>query len=452
MKKKIINREIFGWIAYDWANSAFYTTVITVLVGPYLQALAVADVGENGTVLDLGILGSLTPKTMFTFSLVIANVTQAFFLPVLGALADYTHLKKKLLMLFSYSGVLFGGLMFFVKGDDYLFGYFFLIFSNMSFVAANVLYNAFLNDVAEPESRDRVSSWGYAAGYFGGGVMLVANLLLINFHDSLGLEKGDAVRISMLAASLWWGLFGLVTFMTLRERQPSTSLPQNKSFLTIGFAEVWKTLLELKGLKYTLIFLLGYLLYNDGIQTVIANSSVYLANELFISKGEQTDEAFLLGIFLVAQFCAFLGALVFERIARVIGAKGTILFCLFIWVNIVVYAYGFMHDRHQAWFLGAGIGLVLGSTQALSRSLFSKMIPKGREAAFFSIYELSERGTSWIGNLVFGVVVVYTGSFRQAILALIFFFVSGSIMLIFTDVQRAMREAAMRSAVDAREA
>ena len=445
MRKKVFNREIFGWIAYDWANSAFYTTVITVLVGPYLQALAVADVGENGIVLDLGPLGVLTPKSLFTLSLVIANVSQAFFLPILGALADYTHLKKKLLMLFSYSGVLHGGLLFFVAGDNYLFGYFLLIFSNMSFVAANVLYNAFLNDVAEPDNRDKVSSWGYAAGYLGGATMLVANLVLIGFHETFGLGKGEAVRFSMLLAAIWWGVFGLVTFLTLNERAPAAPLPRNRSFLTVGFSEVWKTLKELKGLRYTLLFLIGYLLYNDGIQTVIANSSVYLANELFLTKGKETDEGFLLAVFLVAQFSAFVGAVVFERISRFVGAKTTILMCLSVWVGIVVYAYGFLHDQYQAWFLGAGIGLVLGSTQALSRSLFSRMIPKGREAAFFSIYELSERGTSWIGNLVFGIIVLYTGSFRQAILALIFFFVSGSIILIFTDVQRAMRDAALSS-------
>jgi MFS transporter, UMF1 family len=439
----VFNREIFGWIAYDWANSAFYTTVITVLIGPYLQALAIADVGEDGVVADLGWLGVLTPKSLFTMSLVISNVSQALFLPILGSLADYTHLKKKLLVFFSYSGVFFGGLLFFITGDDYLWGFALLILSNMSFVAANVLYNAFLNDVAEPDKRDKVSSWGYAAGYLGGVVMLAGNLAVISMHESLGLSKGEAVRYSMLAASLWWGLFGLITFFTIQERKPAVAIPGNKNLLTVGFSELWATLKELKSLKYTLFFLLGYLLYNDGIQTVISNSSVYLANELFVSKGLETDEGFLLLIFLLAQFCAFAGAMVFERVARVFGPKNTILFCLMIWIGIVVYAYAYMESQYQAWFLGAGIGLVLGSTQALSRSLFSRMIPKGREAAFFSIYELSERGTSWIGNLVFGIVVIYTGSFRQAILALIFFFVSGSIILIFTDVQRAMRDAAL---------
>jgi UMF1 family MFS transporter len=242
---------------------------------------------------------------------------------------------------------------------------------------------------------------------------------------------------------VWWGLFGLITFLNIRERKPETEIPAGQSFLTVGFTEVWKTLKELKSLRYTSIFLIGYLLYNDGIQTVISNSSVFLANELFLSKGKPTDEGFLLAIFLVAQFCAFVGAIVFERLARVIGPKQTILCCLLVWIVIVVYAYGFLFEQYQAWILGAGIGLVLGSTQALSRSLFSRMIPVGREAAFFSIYELSERGTSWIGNLVFGFVVLYTGSFRQAILALIFFFISGSIILLFTDVQRAMRDAAL---------
>lgn len=442
MKKRIFNREVFGWISYDWANSAFYTTVITVLVGPYLQALAEDQVGKTGVIFDLGLFGVVTPQSIFPFVLLVSNIAQALYFPILGSIADYTHLKKKLLILFSYSGVFFGGLLFFITSDSYLWGYLFLIFANMSFVGANTLYNAFLNEVTEPEVRDKVSSWGYASGYLGGVVMLAANLLLIGGHETLGIEKGFAVRISMLAASIWWGLFGLITFFTLRERKPERQVPQGKSVLTIGFSELWRNLKELKGLRYTLLFLLGYLLYNDGIQTVISQSSIFLSYELFDAKGIPRDEGFLLGIFLVAQFFAFIGAIVFERISRVIGPKATILYCLSLWILIVVYAYGFLDEKFDAWIMGVGIGLVLGSTQALSRSLFSRMIPAGREAAFFSMYELSERGTSWLGNLVFFLVVQQTGSYRHAILALIFFFISGSIVLFFTDVQRAMKDAA----------
>ena len=185
----------------------------------------------------------------------------------------------------------------------------------------------------------------------------------------------------------------------------------------------------------------GYLLYNDGIQTVILNSSVFLSQELFISRGVPSDSTFLLAIFVVAQVAALIGALVFERIARVIGAKRTIIICLMIWSSIVIFAYGFLESFLHAWIMAACIGLVLGSTQALSRSLFSQMIPKTRESAFFGLYEISEKGTSWIGNAVFAVVVGTTGSYRQAILALIVFFVGGMVILIFTNNARAIHDA-----------
>jgi UMF1 family MFS transporter len=168
---------------------------------------------------------------------------------------------------------------------------------------------------------------------------------------------------------------------------------------------------------------------------------VFLSQELFVSKGLDTDPSFLLGIFVVAQFAALVGALVFERISRIIGTKPTIIVCLSIWSGIVIFAYGFLETHLQAWIMATFIGLVLGSTQALSRSLFSQMIPKSRESAFFGIYEISEKGTSWIGNLTFAVVVGITGSYRSAILALIIFFVGGMIILIFTNTRKAIHEA-----------
>jgi UMF1 family MFS transporter len=205
--------------------------------------------------------------------------------------------------------------------------------------------------------------------------------------------------------------------------------------------EVWRTLKELVGLRNTLVFLIAYLLYNDGIQTVILNSSVFLSQELFVSKGLEVDSTFLLAIFFVAQVFALVGAVIFERIARLIGAKKTILVCLVIWAGICIFAYAILANTFQAWIMAAFIGLVLGSTQALSRSLFSQMIPKDRESSFFGLYEISEKGTSWLGNLVFAIVVGTTGSYRQAILALIFFFIAGFVILFFTNITKAIHEA-----------
>ena len=433
-------REIFGWLTYDWANSAFFTTVVTVLAGPYITALAQNDVGKSGIVLSLGPAGSITADNLFTSTLGVSIFLQIFLLPLLGSIADFTPLKKKMMAAFCYVGVLSSSLLFFINGNSYLWGCLFLLIANICFAASNVFYNSFLVDITTEDRRDSTSSYGYAAGYLGGLIMLVLNLALINFGSSFGIDQGLAVRISMLAASLWWGVFAAVTFYLVRSRSPER-IETGRRLISVGFIEIWRTMKELAGLKYTMLFLIGYLLYNDGIQTVILNSSIFLSQELFVSKGQPSDPTFLLGIFFVAQVFALIGALVFERIARVIGAKRTIITCLAIWSAIVIYAYGFLQNALHAWIMAVFIGLVLGSTQALSRSLFSQMIPKSRESSFFGLYEISEKGTSWIGNAVFAIVVGSTGSYRQAILALIVFFVAGSLILLFTNTAKAIHAA-----------
>lgn len=442
-------REIFGWLMYDWANSAFYTTVVSVLIQPYLTNLAQVAVGKNGIVLDFGFLGAVKAESLTSFCLGLSIFLQIFLLPVLGAIADYTNLKKKLMAFFCYFGVFASGLLFFINGDNYLLGSALLMISNICFAAANVFYNAFLVDLTTEDKRDKISSYGFASGYIGGLIMLFINLALINFHSSFGLEKGMAVRISMLMASLWWGVFALFTFYLIKTRNATKEVPKTKNLVTVGFAEVWTTLKELIKLRHTCLFLVGYLFYNDGIQTVILNSSNFLSQELFVSRGKETEETFLLIVFIIAQFSALVGAIAFERLSRVLGAKRTILVCLSIWCGIVIFAYGFLDTVFQAYIMSVFIGLVLGSTQALSRSLFSQMIPISREASFFGIYEISEKGTSWIGNLIFTVVFGLTGSFRYAILALIVLFVAGFIILLFTNTARAIHDAGQHTPEEA---
>jgi UMF1 family MFS transporter len=265
--------------------------------------------------------------------------------------------------------------------------------------------------------------------------------LFLSEAYSFGITTATAVRICFLAASLWWGAFALITFYLLKTREAEKSIPSNKNIVSIGFHELWQTLKELRRLKFTMLFLIAYLFYNDGIQTVILQSSVFISYELFTAKGVETDNAFLLIIFAIAQISAAAGAFLFERIARFIGAKRTIILSLLIWCVIVIYAYAFFENKIQAYVMGAAIGMVLGSAQALSRSLYSQMIPVGRESSFFGLYEISEKGTSWMGQLMFTIVVGATGSFRQAILGLIVFFVIGSVILLFTDTTRAIHEA-----------
>jgi UMF1 family MFS transporter len=426
---------------YDWANSAFSTTIVGALFGPYLTEVTQRAVGENGTVFSLGPLGAITAKSYFPTCVSVAVFLQIFLLPILGSIADYSNLKKKMMALFCYIAVAATCLMYFVDGRLYWLGGLLFIVANLGFGAAVVFYNGFLNDITTEDQRDKVSSRGFAYGYLGGGLLLALNFLLVKSASRLGMDPYLAVRLSFLSAGLWWGAFALITFATLKSRAAEKSLPAGKSYLTIGFSELGRTFRELARLRYTLKYLIGYLFFNDGIQTVISMASVFMAQELFTSKGLKTDQSFLLLIFLMVQFVAIFGALFFERLAYAINTKNAIMVSLVLWAAVVIYGYGFLHTTNQAWLMAAVIAIVLGGSQALSRSLFSRMIPAGREASFFGIYEVSERGTSWMGPLVFGAVVAATNSYRQALLSLIIFFVVGAIVLYLTDTDRAIHEA-----------
>ena len=430
-------REIFGWKMYDWANSAFYTTVVGALFSPYITRLAQDAVGENGVVLDLGFLGAVTAKSLPTLCVSISVGAQVFLLPLLGALGDYSNLKKRLMALFCYVAVISTCLLFFITGNLYLVGGLLFILANVCFGAALVFYNAFLPEIATEDQSDKVSSRGYAYGYFGGGLLLALNLLMVLGAPRLGLSAGLAIRLAFLSAGIWWGGFAVITFRRLRTRVQSKQLPPGQNYLSAGFWELASTFRVLRGLPLTLRYLVAYLIYNDGIQTVIFAASAFLEQELFKSE----NPLFLLQIFLMVQFVAVIGALLFERLAYLIGAKSAIVVSLILWSAVVIYGYGFLYTVPQAWIMAVVIAIVLGGSQALSRSLFSRMIPPGREASFFGIYEVSERGTSWMGPLLFSVVIARTGSYRQALVSLILFFVVGLIILIFTDTDKAIHQA-----------
>jgi len=339
--------------------------------------------------------------------------------------------------LFCYIAVAANCLMFFVQGNLYLLGGLLFIIANVGFGASVVFYNAFLPEITTEDQADKVSSRGFAYGYLGGAILLVLNLLLVLRAEQLGMSAGLAVRLSLLSAGVWWGGFAIISFFLLKSRPKQKSLPAGQSYITAGFKEIVATFKELRRLPLTARYLLGYLIYNDGIQTVIVASSAFLEQELFPGG----NPVFLLEIYLMVQFVAVAGALLFERLAYLIKTKNAIIVSLVIWVGVVIYAYQFLHSVPQAWVMAAVIAIVLGGSQALSRSLFSRMIPAGKEASFFGIYEVSDRGTSWMGPLLFSIVIARTGSYRLALLSLIFFFVVGLIILWFTDTDRGIREA-----------
>lgn len=434
-------KEIAGWLMYDWANSAFQTTVLTVLIGPYLTDLAQRHVGPNGVVATLGPF-AVTATSLFPYCISLSVFLQVLLLPLLGAIADYSRAKKRLMAACCYVGVAATCLLFVVSGPRYLVGAALLIVANVAFGATIVLYNAFLNDITTPDRRDRISSLGFAVGYLGGGLLLAANLALLGLAGRLGISQELAVRLSLLSAGLWWGGFALMAFARLKTRRARRTRPPRASYLALGIAQLKAVWGDLNRLPHTRRYLIAYMSFNDAIQTVIAISSVFLAQELFTARGRTGSESFLIGLILMVQFVAFLGALLFERLARVVQTKRAILLSLVLWTGIVVYAYGFLESITQAWVMGAVLAVVLGGSQALSRSLFSRMIPLGYEATFFGLYEIMERGTSWIGPLLFGLVVGTTGSYRQAILSLIVLFLGGIVLLQLTDTDRAVDDAA----------
>jgi UMF1 family MFS transporter len=486
-------REIFGWTMYDWANSAFSTTVGTVFLGPYVTSIAEAAADASGFI-HIGSF-SMRPDSLFAYAISASVLLQVAFLPILGALADYSHSRKKLLMLFAVIGSLATTLMYFITDGGHWFAAALFIIANLSFGAGAVFYNAFLPDIASEDRRDRVSAAGFAMGYAGGGLLLLLNLVLFMFGDSLGLTDALVARISLASAGVWWLGFSTITFRLLRSHGRSKALPAGQTYVTIGFSQLatllevpvrtvtillllpllipvllllqlplWAALLPGAGPIAVLIifmvrkartlpeaikYLVAYLLYNDGIQTVIAVAAIFAAQELNMSATNR------ILVILMIQFVAFGGAYFFGWLAGKMGARNAILVSLVIWSGTVFFAYFGMREFRvlniggvlditlaelQFWILGFVVALVLGGSQALSRSLFSQMIPHEQEAEFFSFYEVSERGTSWLGTLIFGLVNDATGSLRTGVLSLIFFFVVGLVLLPFVNVEKAKVE------------
>ncbi|HWQ53285.1 MAG TPA: MFS transporter [Bryobacteraceae bacterium] len=422
-------REQTGWYFYDWANSAFSTTVVTLFLGPYLTVLARAAADANGFVYPLGI--PVDARSWWGYLVSVSVASQVLVLPVVGALADVSRRKKLLLALFAYGGALPTTAMFFLKDGAYFAGGLLFLAANLSFGAAIVVYNSWLPQIAAPEERDTVSSKGWGIGYLGGGTLLGLNLLLYMQAENLGLTEGQAVRISLCSAGVWWAAFTLIPLATLRNREPLLTLPPGRSWFAAGFGQLARTLRDLRRYPQTVTFLVAYLIYNDAIQSVITLSAQFGSDELKMPISSLTL------MILMVQFMAFFGALGFNQVARVVGAKRAVMLSLVVWTAALAAIYGWVRTPGQFFIIGAVVALVLGGSQALSRSLFSQMIPKGKEAEYFSLYEISDKGTSWLGPLIFGLALQFTGNYRLAILSLVLFFVAGLAILARVNVERA---------------
>jgi UMF1 family MFS transporter len=430
-------REQKGWFFTDWAVSAFQTTVAGVLFAPYLIEIAKAAAVDNRIdVLGLSIAPGALPSYVITFS----TLLSALIYPLVGAIADRTSRKPDLMVGFAWAGALCAALLFFMTGDNWWFGSIMFIIANLCAGAAVVVSDSILPLISTEDERDRVSSIGWAYGYAGGGLLLAVNFLLVTFADPIGLGTELAVRISMLSAGLWWAGFIIIPWRRIRRHEPADVEDVSGGVVARSFGQLFVTLKELPKYPVALTFLLAYLFFNDGIQTVISSASIYGVEELGFETGT------MLGIYLLVQFVAVGGAIFFGRLAKVFGAKRVILGGLVGWMAIVVVAY-FVPEQTLVPLLivGVGIGLVMGGTQALARSYFSLFIPAGKEAEYFSLYHAMDRGTSWLGTLVFGLVYQLTDSYRPAILALIAFFVIGGALLALVNTAKGIEQAGNRA-------
>ncbi|MEU6595613.1 MFS transporter [Streptomyces flaveolus] len=423
-----LRREQRGWYVYDWACSVYSTSVLTVFLGPYLTSVAEHAADADGYVHPLGV--PVRAGSFFAYSVSLSVIIAVVVMPLVGSAADRTGRKKPLLAAAAYTGAAATTGMFFLDGDRYLLGGALLVVANAAQSVGMMLYNSYLPQIAPPEQRDAVSSRGWAFGYAAGSLVLVANLVLYSAHDSFGLPETAAVRVCLASAGLWWGAFTLVPLRRLRDRHARVDRATAP-----GLRQLAATVRDMRRHPLTLAFLLAYLVYNDGIQTVITQASVYGSEELGL--GQST----LIGAVLLVQVLAVAGALAMGRLARTYGAQRTILGSLVAW-TLTLAAGWFLPARAPVWFfvLAAGIGLVLGGSQALSRSLFSHLVPPGKEAEYFSAYEMSDRGMSWLGPLLFGVTYQLTGSYRSAIISLVAFFVVGFVLLARVPVRRAIAE------------
>ena len=426
-------REQRGWYLYDWANSAFATTAVALFLGPYLTALAKAAADGAGFVHPLGI--HVDARSYWSYLVSLSVILQVLVLPIVGSIADYGRRKKECLAATAYLGAGAAIAMYWLQGGAYLWGGALFVIANVSFGASVVIYNSFLPEIAPPEQRDAVSSKGWGVGYIGGGVLLALNLLLFMNASRIGMTEALAVRINLASAGAWWAVFTIPALAALRNRAALRVLPRGRRAVGAVLGQLRHTVADIRRYPQTITFLIAYLLYNDAIQAVLALAAQFGNDELKIPVSKLT-----LAILMV-QFVGFFGAIGFQWLARAMDAKRAILVSLVIWTATLVYLYAAVKTTTDFFIAAAIAAVVMGGSQALSRSLFAQLIPRGKEAEYYSIYEVSDKGTSWLSPLVFGLALQVTHSYRAAILSLIVFFIAGLVVLLRVDVKRGETEA-----------
>lgn len=421
MSQPLDRRAVLLFALYDWANSAYSTLSITVLV-TYLQNEVLK--GPAGQIAwGWGIGG-----TMFTAALLS---------PVLGAVADANASKRRWLAGTTIIGSLASMLMFFATPDRPWFLVALFLLTSLSFELAQGFYNAFLPEIADDQQMGQVSAWSYGAGYVGGGLALTIAFGVFLLGDKFGIPADNQFRprLCLLLMGLWWLGFSLPTLVGLKDK----SVPRHAK-LPCGaasrqaFAEVRRTISRVRQFRMLAIFLLGFLIFNDGVQTVISQASVFGSVELKMETLE------MLQMILMIQFVAFPGALAVGWIADRMGQKQTLVGCLLVWIALIASAF-FVTTKAEFWIMAVVVALVMGGTQSVSRTIMGQMTPEKHSAEFFGFFNLSGRATSVFGPFFFSTILATTGSAHLAIVSLLIFFVLGTLIILPLDVERGRREA-----------
>jgi UMF1 family MFS transporter len=415
-------RELRAWAMYDWANSAVQTTIIAAVFPIYFQKVAAAELpGPDAT-------------SRFAWATTLAIFIVAIVAPVLGAVADSTPIKKKLLALFMAIGAAAAAAMFFISRGEWLLALTLFVVVNVGVAASIVFYDSLLPHIVEEHELNRVSTAGYALGYLGGGVLLAINIVMMSKPDWFLLPDRDtAVRASFVSVAIWWVLFSIPLFRRVREPRAQSAARGGSLSLTDAIRQLLQTVRELRRYRHAFMLLLAFLLYNDGIQTIIRMATTY-GTEIGL------DENAMIAALMITQFIGVPFGFLFGIFADKIGAKRAIFVGLSAYSIITILGY-FMRTSTQFFALCVLVGMVQGGTQALSRSLFASLIPKHKSSEFFAFFGVFERYAGVLGPAVFAWVVSQSGTSRNAILSIIGFFVLGGLLLTFVDVEEGRRAA-----------
>jgi UMF1 family MFS transporter len=415
-------KRIFGWTMYDWANSAFATTIMAAVLPVFYYDVAAKNLGETAA------------TSYWGYSQAIAALLVAVFAPILGAIADYSQSKKKFLFFFAYMGIIASILLYFVGEGEYLLASALMIIGTIGFSGGNVFYDAFLPEIADNKEIDRISARGYAFGYIGGGVLLAINLAMIMKPSLFFLPDAlAATQLSFVTVGVWWAVFSIPMFRNVKERASGAQAQREHSYITIAFRRLRTTFSEIRAYKQLFMFLVAFWLFNDGISTIIKMATIY-GKDIGIGSND------LIAALLITQFVGIPFAFLFGWLAQKIKAKRALTLALWIYVIIVVLGY-FMTSAIHFYALAIMVGFVQGGAQALSRSIFGSMVPENRNAEFFGFYGVSAKFSALFGPFLFALVAQLTGSSRWGILSLIFFFLAGIYLLRRVDVAQGQRDA-----------